>query len=111
MNAPQGRYPSADAIGRVNAKMFKATGEWRSPRKGEFYLSGAVIEAYRAPNDLAQRFWIAKEIVLVPCEHCNGTGKVEQKRPAQLPHEFVPTHVGSITCSVCGKYKVYRLHV
>jgi len=28
-----------------------ATGEKRPPKKGEWYLSGATAEAYRAPND------------------------------------------------------------
>jgi hypothetical protein len=27
------------------------TGEKRPPRKGEWYLSGSIVEAYRAPND------------------------------------------------------------
>lgn len=36
------------------------TGERRAPKAGEWYLSGAVIEAYQAPNDLSQEFHIAK---------------------------------------------------
>jgi hypothetical protein len=36
------------------------TGEKRCPRKGEWYLSGAIIGAYRAPNDLSQTFHIAR---------------------------------------------------
>lgn len=36
------------------------TGEKRCPRKGEWYLSGAVIEAYRAPNDLNTPYHIAR---------------------------------------------------
>jgi len=36
------------------------TGEKRAPRKGEWYLSGAVIGAYRAPNDLSTEFHIAR---------------------------------------------------
>ena len=31
----------------------------RCPKKGEWYLSGAIIEAYRAPNDLSTPFHIA----------------------------------------------------
>jgi hypothetical protein len=37
-----------------------STGEKRMPKKGEWYLSGAVVEAYRAPNDLNTEFHIAK---------------------------------------------------
>lgn len=36
------------------------TGEKRPPKTGEWYLSGAIIEAYRAPNDLETPFHIAR---------------------------------------------------
>lgn len=32
----------------------------RCPKKGQWYLSGAVIEAYRAPNDLTTPFHMAE---------------------------------------------------
>lgn len=38
----------------------RPTGERRPPRAGEWYLSGAVVEAYRAPNDLSSEFRIAE---------------------------------------------------
>ena len=37
-----------------------ATGEFRSQRKGEWFLSGSYIEAYRADNDLTAAYNIAK---------------------------------------------------
>ncbi|HUS98156.1 MAG TPA: hypothetical protein VMX97_15625, partial [Hyphomicrobiaceae bacterium] len=37
-----------------------ATGERRPPSKGEWYLSGAIAEAYRAPNDFSSPYHIAK---------------------------------------------------
>ena len=37
-----------------------ATGEFRQPRKGEWFLSGSYIEAYRAENDLPTAYHIAK---------------------------------------------------
>ena len=40
--------------------MAKWTGEKRCPKKGEWYLSGSVIEAYKAKNDLAETRHIAK---------------------------------------------------
>lgn len=42
-------------------KNYKAirTGEFRQPKKGEYYLSGAIIEAYRADNDLLSKYYIA----------------------------------------------------
>lgn len=30
-----------------------STGEFRAPKKGEWYLSGGPVEAYKAPNDLS----------------------------------------------------------
>ena len=39
----------------------KATGEFREPKAGEWYLSGAIVEAYRAPYDLTNsQYYIAK---------------------------------------------------
>jgi hypothetical protein len=57
MKPPKG-YFSAEGYSGYN-KRFKASGEFRPPKKGEFYLSGAIIEAYRAPNDLTTEYWIA----------------------------------------------------
>jgi len=37
-----------------------ATGEFREPRKGEWFLSGSYIEAYRAENDLPTAYHIAR---------------------------------------------------
>jgi hypothetical protein len=49
--------PAGKKAAEVRAE---ATGVVRPPRKGEWYLSGAIIEAYRAPNDLSTAFQIAK---------------------------------------------------
>ncbi len=38
------------------------TGEKRPPKKGEWYLSGAEIEAYQARNDLSTSYHIAKVV-------------------------------------------------
>lgn len=37
-----------------------ATGEYRPPKSGEWYLSGAIVEAYYAPNDLSTDYAIAR---------------------------------------------------
>ena len=34
--------------------------EYRCPKKGEFYVSGAIPEAYRARNDLPSPYWIVR---------------------------------------------------
>lgn len=35
---------------------------FRPPLKGEIYLSGSIIEAYKAPNDLGDSFLVIKLI-------------------------------------------------
>lgn len=60
-----GIYKVVDNIPKVeNKRKIRAidSGEYRSPKKGEFYLTGAVISAYRAPNDYPEysKFRIAK---------------------------------------------------
>jgi hypothetical protein len=40
------------------------SGEQRPPRKGEWYISGAIPEAYRAANDLSSAFQIASLVVV-----------------------------------------------
>jgi hypothetical protein len=35
-------------------------GEKRPPKKGEWYLSGSVVEAYKALNDLSDPYHIAR---------------------------------------------------
>lgn len=41
-------------------------GEWwhfvryGKPRKGEHYISGAVVAVYEAPNDIDAEYWIVK---------------------------------------------------
>jgi hypothetical protein len=39
------------------------TGEFREPKAGEWFLSGAIVEAYRANNDLLTKYHIAKLIL------------------------------------------------
>ena len=34
--------------------------EFRSPKKGEWYLSGAIVEGYKAFDDLTVIFWVVK---------------------------------------------------
>ena len=39
-------------------RFFNLSGEKRCPKKGEYYLSGAIPEVYQAPNDLSTVFHI-----------------------------------------------------
>ena len=60
-------YPIADSD-KVKATMVAKsgdvravwTGDKRPPKRGEWYLSGSLIEAYVAPNDLTQPHYIAR---------------------------------------------------
>lgn len=40
------------------------TGEFRNPKRDEWYLSGAIPSAYKAPNDLSTPFHILKLVFL-----------------------------------------------
>lgn len=57
-----GRYPLAEHKFKAENKGAYATptGEFRPPKKGEWYLSGAIIEAWCASNDLQWEYWIAR---------------------------------------------------
>ena len=52
----------------VNKKTYYNTKEFRCPKKGEYYLSGARPCAYKAPNDLSTEFYIAR-----PCKVVSKT--------------------------------------
>jgi hypothetical protein len=74
---PLGDMPSASETGNASFDArFKslsgvsgfcavATPEFRAPRKGEWYLSGAKVAAYKALNDLNTPFRIAKLMRMV----------------------------------------------
>ncbi len=51
--------------GFVNANVRAMwTGEIRPPKKGEWYLSGSTIAAWRASNDLSSAYHIAKLVIV-----------------------------------------------
>ena len=67
----EGRYPVRDfvpdtGLTHVNGSPArkgiagKWTGDYRPPRAGEYYISGAIPEVYRAPNDLITPYHIAR---------------------------------------------------
>lgn len=45
---------------------FERTGEFRAPRKGEYYLSGAIACAYRAHKDLSAIYHIMRKVAPPP---------------------------------------------
>ena len=60
--APAGTYRGGGYSVIQGPGFYRATGEYRAPKRGEWYLSGAVIDAYQAPNDLSAPYWIAERI-------------------------------------------------
>jgi hypothetical protein len=53
-------FPLVDSRLRLQGIKAQATGEFRCPKKGEWFLSGAYIEAYQAPADLRIPYHIAR---------------------------------------------------
>ena len=67
-------YPIGDGLSSEERKFFGVrlndvwakdisavrTSSRREPKKGEWYLSGAIPTAYKAPNDLSTEYVIAK---------------------------------------------------
>lgn len=58
---------SFEGLGKVCGFRFSRELEYRKiafrkPLKGEYYLSGAIPKAYRAPNDLLSPYWIVEPV-------------------------------------------------
>jgi hypothetical protein len=49
------------------------SGEFRPPRRGEWYLSGAIPQAWQAPNNFKTAYSILRPgtDAEVRCAHCN----------------------------------------
>ena len=57
---PLGERPTVEIQRLGNTLRARWTGEKRLPRKGEWFLSGAIIEAYQAKCDMTTPFHIAR---------------------------------------------------
>lgn len=66
----KGPWPYYYSLGRT--RLYAWSGEYRSPRRGEFYLSGAIPQAWEAPNDLNDAFFILRPATEAEsrCPHC-----------------------------------------
>lgn len=73
----RGTFPLADGHHHERHRGMVAvdTGEMRPPRKGEWFLSGAIVEAYQAPNDLTMAYHIARLVGPEPIRLGNRTGE------------------------------------
>ncbi len=55
------RYPyEGQGLNSVKGSYAINTGSKRPPKKGEYFLSGAIPMAYKAPNDLSTVYYIAE---------------------------------------------------
>lgn len=46
----------------------RKTGEWRPPKRGEYYVSGAIPECYRAVNDMTWNASIVELVIAIPTD-------------------------------------------
>lgn len=53
-------YPGDGLTGPL--ERYKWTGDIRRPKKGEYFLSGAVVTAYEAFNDMGAAYHIAIQV-------------------------------------------------
>jgi len=60
MSKEKETYPLADYHSMANRAI--RTGDFRKPKKGEWFLSGAIPEAYKAPNDLSVAYYIMRPV-------------------------------------------------
>ena len=59
---------------------FYEAGDFRKPRKGEFYLSGAIVQAWRAPMDC-----LADYRVVRPTHHAKQVMRWVEGEKVVLP--------------------------
>lgn len=55
-------YPGEHSHLPRSRQIYVSTGEFRAPKKGEYYLSGAIPCAYLAPNDFTQPYHIMRAV-------------------------------------------------
>lgn len=60
------KYRSATSFPPLCEEFFESTGEYRQPLAGEWYISGAIPEVYKATHDLNTPFHIARPIPAPP---------------------------------------------
>ena len=86
LKEPRKIYPLGDRVPGVSSVeqrnyMAGTTSEVRAPKKGEWYLSGALPHAYLAHDDLTQQFTIMALVKikrLQVIEVQDGTGQISR---------------------------------
>jgi hypothetical protein len=75
---PEQKFGPLATIGHSdNAIMAINSRQRRCPKKGEWYLSGALPKAYRSPNDLSTEYLIATIVRVKKETNYNITEKLE----------------------------------
>lgn len=74
-------FHGADSDPQTNGRKFIHTNQFRSPRRGEFFLSGAIPEVYFTAVDLTSDYDIMREAPIAPQLNLNG-GSYESHREA-----------------------------
>lgn len=59
----QDRVPGLSVKDRMNVRAYRVS-RCRKPRKGEWYLSGAIPAAYRARNNLTTEYELVKLVIV-----------------------------------------------
>lgn len=77
---PRGLFPAAPEYASLEPDTMFAATEYRIPVKGDWYLSGAIVEAYLSPATLSYPFWIARKAGhMVTCPRCKGKGRIGER--------------------------------
>jgi hypothetical protein len=58
----EARQADGEKIYRLRGKSYKKIG-YRFPKKGEYFLSGAILAAHEAYNDMSTKYIVVKELL------------------------------------------------
>ena len=56
------KLPDVLPCGALSKMFFYDVLDYREPRKGEYFISGAIPELYKAPNDLSTKYLTVTKI-------------------------------------------------
>ena len=65
-------YPGAGTMAKGRKAWFVKTGEFREPLAGDYFLSGAIPEAYLAEHDIGTKYHILVRSNRSVCSKCGS---------------------------------------
>ncbi len=80
MKISKSTFPEVIEFERLLAKCYYKHIAFRPPRQGEFYLSGAIVQAWRAPNNLSIAYH-----VIQPTHHAKKVSVHKKGAKVKLP--------------------------